>query len=197
MNFLKGAIVFIIGAGVGATGSYIYFKKQYEERKEELDELREHYHKKMQDQTDFKIAENIIKEEKYVSYDKINEEEVKDLSKRIELVQKEAMVADRPSEDYPEEPIQISEEDYQERELYFDKLEMDYYIGDGALVDENEELIEVEDVLGYNLLEDFINDESEDTIYIRNAARSADYMIRKVSGSYSEIVGIGGGDNDD
>ena len=111
------------------------------------------------------------------------------------MVKKQVDSTERPPEDYPEEPVIITEEDYSERELYFDKLEMDYYLGDGALVDENDELVEVEDVLGYDILEGFINDETEDTIYIRNAARSADYMIRKVAGNFGEIVGVGGDDD--
>lgn len=196
MNFLKGAVIFVAGVGFGASASYVYFKKQYDERKAELDELREHYNNKMQQETDVKVAKEIIEKEGYTSFSKIDEEGVRDMARRIEAVQAEALATERPSEDYPEEPIQITEEDYQERELYFDKLEMDYYLGDGALVDENDELVEVEDVLGYDILEEFINDESEDTIYLRNAARSSDYMVRKVSGSFSEIVGVGG-DTDD
>lgn len=193
MNILKGAAIFVAGAAAGATGSYIYFKKLYDEKKEELNELKEHYAEKLNKEADLKVTENIIEKEGYVSYDrKINEEGVEDLSRRIELVQKKAVENDRPSEDYPEEPIVITEDEYSGTELYFDKIEVDYYLGDGALVDENEELIEVEDVLGYDILEDFINNESEDTIYVRNANRSADYMVRKVSGSFSEIVGVGG-----
>lgn len=192
MNFLKGAVIFAVGVGVGASTSYVYFKKQYDEKKAELIELREHYNNKMQHEVDIKTAEEIIEKEKYVSYNKMNEE-VREVIKEVTA---EALATESPSEDYPEQPIQISEEDYTERELYFDKLEMDYYIGDGALVDENEELVEVEDVLGYDILEEFINDESEDVIYIRNAAKSSDYMVRKISGSFSEIVGVGGGDDD-
>lgn len=193
MNLLKGAAIFILGVSVGATGSYIVCKKKFDERKEELDELKEHYNNKLQHNMDVKIAEDIIKEEKYISYDNLNEKEIKNVIRdRVD----EAIKNDRPSEDSPEEPILITEEDYSERELYFDKLEVDYYLGDGALVDENDSLIEVNDSIGYDNLEEFINNEAEDIMYIRNAAQSSDYMIRKVSGNFNEVVGVGGDDDD-
>ena len=192
MRFLKGAIIFIAGVGIGAAGSFIFFKKKYETEKADLDELKEHYSNKMQHEADVKTFEKIIEDQGYISYDNLREEGVKAVIRNVEA---EAVVVDSPPEDYPSEPIIINASDYNERELYFDKLEFDYYLGDGALVDENEELVEVGDVIGYENLEEFINDESEDTLYLRNASQSADYMIRKVSGSFSEVVGIGGDDD--
>lgn len=194
MRFLKGAIIFILGAGTGASVSYIYFKKKYDEKKEELDELTEHYLTKIEKEKDVAKMETIISDNQYVSYDKLSEEGVKTVINEVPL---QPVIIDSPPEDYPEEPIIITEEDYSERELSFDKLEMDYYVGDNALVDENSELIEAGDIVGYENLEKFISDESEDVIYIRNASSGSDYMVRKVFGNYSEIIGVGGDEYDD
>lgn len=189
MNVLKGAVIFLLGAGVGATGSYVYFKKKYDERKEELDELKEHYQAKINKEIDLKTVDKIIEKQGYVSYDK-KVVEKEDTNMIVNAIH------DAPPEDYPEEPIVINETDYSEGELSFDKREFDYYIEDHALVDENEELMEVGDYIGYENLENFIDDNSEDVMYIRNASNGEDYMIRKVFGSFSEMVGVGG-DNDD
>lgn len=194
MRFLKGAIIFILGAGAGASASYIYFKKKYDEKKEELDELTEHYLAKIEKEEDVAKMETIISDNQYVSYDKLSEEGVKTVINEVPL---QPVIIDSPPEDYPEEPIIITEEDYSERELSFDKLEMDYYVGDNALVDENSELIEAGDIVGYENLEKFISDESEDIMYIRNASSGSDYMVRKVFGNYSEIIGVGGDEYDD
>lgn len=189
MNFLKGAIIFLLGSGVGATGSYIYFKKKYDEKKEELDELKEHYQEKLNIKSDLKTVDSIIKKEKYVPYDVVTKT-IKEREVVTDLIA-------RPTEDYPEEPIVITDTDYTEHELYFDKIETDYYVEDGALVGENEELLEVNDTIGYENLESFIKNESEDVMYIRNAPRSSDYLVRKIFGKYSDVIGAGGGDDDE
>lgn len=194
MKFLKGALIFLLGSGVGASASYLYFRKMYDEKREELAELQEHYTKKLDKEIDKDIATTIIKKEEYVSYDKLNEEEIKTVIKEREI---EAIALEAPSEDYPEEPIIITESDYQERELYFDKLEVDYYVEDESLVDENDELVNIADSIGYDNLEEFIADEKEDIMYIRNSANSSDYMVRKIFGRFSDVVGIGGDDKDE
>ena len=194
MKFLKGAAIFLLGCGSGAAVSYIYFNKKYEEKKLELEEIKEHYNNKIYGEIETKEAETIIKKEGYISYDNLTADDVKTV---IKEVSEEAMIEDRPSDDYPLEPIVINESDYSETELSFEKADLDYYLDDGALVDEADTLIEIEDVIGYDILEDFINDDSEEVIYVRNASLGTDYQIKKISGSYSDSIGIGGDDEDE
>lgn len=194
MKFLKGAAIFLLGCGSGAAASYIYFNKKYEEKKLELEEIKEHYNNKIYGEIETKEAETIIKKEGYISYDNLTADGVKTV---IKEVSEEAMIEDRPSDDYPLEPIVINESDYSETELSFEKADLDYYLDDGALVDEADTLIEIEDVIGYDILEDFINDDSEEVIYVRNASLGTDYQIKKISGSYSDSIGIGGDDEDE
>ena len=192
MKFLKGAVIFLLGAGVGASGSYVYFKKKYDEKKADLDELREHYLGKIEEKNINEAAKKIIEKQGYVTYDK--------KPKEVDEVVADGIISppiiDTPPEDYPDEPIMINEEDYSEREFSFDKREIDFYMEDKALVDEVNELMD-SDSVGYENLEEFMNDDSEDTLYIRNASIGTDFMVRKVFGSFSEIIGVGGDDDDE
>lgn len=194
MKFLKGAAIFLAGAGVGASISYVYFQKMFNEKKAELEEIKEHYNAKIENEINKKISEDIVREEGYISYSTLGKEDLADMVKRIE---DKALETAAPTEDYPSEPIIITEADFSERELYFEKLDLDYYMVDGALVDEADKLTEIEDTIGYDNLEAFLNDNNEDVMYVRNAEKSTDYQVRKMSGSYSETIGLGGDADDE
>lgn len=198
MSFLKGAVIFTVGVGVGVSGSYIIFKKKYDEREEDLKELKNHYNKKILEEAekkdDEKKVDKIIKDQKYVPYDKMNADELK-----AKIIEKgdEAIMNDSPKEDYPEEAFVITEEDYSERELYFEKVELDYYVEDEALVDEGHELTDVNATIGWDILDKFIKEKNEEVIYVRNAKNNTDYLVNKCFGKYSDIVGLGGDESDD
>ena len=200
MKFLKGAIIFACGSGIGFGVGVVLTRNKYEDKfNSEMSEMRQHYQEKLNgleekiDIAESKLgAAEIIKNEKYVSYDRMNETEVRD---RVKTIMEKAVNGDRPPEDYPDEPFVITEEDFSERELYFEKIECDYYLGDGALVDEADELLNIDDTIGYDNLESFINSD-ESVIYIRNAHLSTDYLVTKMGGNYSEIIGVGGDDEE-
>lgn len=200
MKFLKGAIIFACGAGIGFGVGVVLTRNKYEDKfNSEMSEMRQHYQEKLNgleekiDIAESKLgAAEIIKNEKYVSYDRMNETEVRD---RVKTIIEKAVNGDRPPEDYPDEPFVITEEDFSERELYFEKIECDYYLGDGALVDEADELLNIDDTIGYDNLESFINSD-ESIMYIRNAHLSTDYLVTKMGGNYSEIIGVGGDDEE-
>ena len=201
MNFLKGAFIFLAGVCVGAGGMYLYDKRDFEERvaieKADLEEAKEHYYNKVQKYKDLTAVDQISKEEGYISYDSSSKKK-EVLVDRIKDIQEKALENEHPNEDYPEEPIMIDEVEYSEHEVgYFEKMLLDYYLDDGALVNENDELMVIEDVIGFDNLDAFLKDDSSDTMYIRNGRLSTDYAVTKVSGSYSEIVGLGGDEDDD
>lgn len=205
MKYLKGALLFSSGLIVGSSSAYFYMKKYYNEKKqEEIERIRKHYDEKInKDKKDVKKTnkkkkelkknDKIIKGEGYVPYHEMSEKEVK---KKVKTVSEEALISETPKDGYPDEPIVISEEEYSEHELWFEKLEFDYYLDDGALVDPNDELQSIDATIGYDILEKFLNDENENVIYIRNASLSQDYEITKVGGSYSKVVGIGGDEDE-
>lgn len=195
MNILKGAALFVFGGIIGATGAIIFLKDKYEkELNEELDLLRSAYQDKKDDEIKMVEYNDILADNKYIPYDTMHDKEV---HKHVNEIADNVITTDIPPEDYPSEPIEIDETEYSERGLYFEKAEVDYYLGDGALVDEAEEMMNIEDNIGYNNIEKFISDDSKDVMYIRNAEKGIDYLVNKVSGNYSDIIGLGGDDDED
>lgn len=200
-NILKGAVIFVAGMGCGFGIGTIVWKEKYRKFAEkEVADMKAWYEEEakiakeiQQKEKDIKKTAEIIEEQGYVSYDKMSEEEVLD---RVRTIQEKSAAKAHPEEDYPDAPFVINEPAYSEEELYFEKIQADYYLDDGALVDENEELLNIDDCIGYENLERFLNSE-EGVMYIRNAHLATDYEVTKVGGRYSDILGLGGDDEDD
>ena len=80
-----------------------------------------------------------------------------------------------PSEGYSEQPYRITEEEFSSEKLYYDKVLIDYYADGIAVIEETDEVLDsLEDQIGPYILGQPIE---EDTIYVRNEARSSDYCI--------------------
>lgn len=80
-----------------------------------------------------------------------------------------------PSEGYAEQPYRITEEEFSSERLYYDKVLIDYYADGIAVIEETDEVLDsLEDQIGPYILGQPIE---EDTIYVRNEARSSDYCI--------------------
>ena len=194
MNGLKGAALFILGFGMGAACSIVFIKDKYEkELNKALAELREAYSERKEHEIAKTEYEDIIRDNEYVSYETMSNKEIR---KHVNEVAENVIEKDTPPEDYPKEPIEISEEEYSEHELYFEKIEVDYYLGDGALVDEADELLNIDDNIGIENVARFADDDRE-VFYIRNADKGIDYLVNKVEGNYSDIIGLGGDDDED
>ena len=194
MNGLKGAALFILGFGMGAACSIVFIKDKYEkELNKALAELREAYSERKEHEIAKTEYEDIVRDSEYVSYETMSNKEIR---KHVNEVAENVIEKDTPPEDYPKEPIEISEEEYSEHELYFEKIEVDYYLGDGALVDEADELLNIDDNIGIENVARFADDDRE-VFYIRNADKGIDYLVNKVEGNYSDIIGLGGDDDED
>lgn len=195
MKLLKGAIIFLLGAGAGSGVTYAVLKKKYDdELNKSLEELRESYRRKLDTERDKKIAEDIITEEGYVSYDNMSEEEVRE---RMRYIQDRSLEVEHPVDDEEEGPFIIDEPAFSEDELFFEKVIADYYIDDSTLVAEGDVMLNADDCIGYENLERFVSDDDVGVIYIRNRRLATDYEVTKIGGSYSEIIGLGGDDEDD
>lgn len=199
MEFLKGAIIFMVGGAVGATGAVLFVKeKNRKELDREINELRKKYNEKKENEIEKKEYDQILKDNKYISYDSMgkknkNNEEVR---KRVNILSDDCIEKESPPEDYPTEPFEISEEDYSEYGFCYEKVEADYYLGDGALVDDGDEMLNIEDCVGFENIEKFIKDDKSEVMFIRNIEFGIDYMIHKAGGNYSDIIGVGGDDED-
>lgn len=86
-------------------------------------------------------------------------------------------------------PKLIKAEDFGS-ESYLDAVTLLYYVDDGVLTSEDEEvyedLDEVEDMLGDALRKFGFDQNDEPTIYVRNYDRACDYEIIKVFSSYND-----------
>lgn len=201
MNLLKGVLIFAAGTAIGSGISIALVRKKYEDKTAaEIKEMRDYYDNLIMEVNsqkkrikEKKEAEEIIKNENYISYDSMSREEFRE---KVKTVSEQAIEEARPSEDYPDSPFIINEPSFSEDELYFEKVCADYYVDDGALVDENEELINVDDCIGLENLDRFLSSD-DGVMYIRNPRLATDYEVTKVGGKYSDILGLGGDEEDD
>lgn len=104
-----------------------------------------------------------------------------------EMYEKEAE-SDKLNERYDIDPYLITEEEFSNENLHYEKETLWYYLEDKVLCNDSEELVDdVEALIGEDTLE-FINDDQ--TIYIRNDRQGSDFEIVCVKKAYSvEVMG--------
>lgn len=169
---------FTIGLGAGILASKRFFKRKYENiADEEISSVKTAY------------FNAVKKEEKKTKIlDEIDE-------KREEYVRLVNDAYSTPLEkEYPREtdlPYEITEEEFSETELSYDKLTLNYFVDDGVFIDPYKQLDEENDVVDDPVR--LIGEEgvyrlrtSDDTyvLYFRNDASGTDYEVKRISGSY-------------
>lgn len=176
MNKILYAVAFAAGIGTGVLISRSYFKQKYEAiADEEIDSVKEAYGVFKKEATDILNQVDEMKEEyerRSVAY-----------SPRTEMV-----VDDHPRDDIPDYPYEITEEDYAETELSYDKKVLQYYIDDGILFDqdENEVVMGQATLIGEDGFEKVKNADDTFALYFRDDTYGADYEVVRVSGSFYE-----------
>jgi hypothetical protein len=93
----------------------------------------------------------------------------------------------------PDEPYVISEEEFMQNENDYSQQSATYYAGDGVLVDERDQPIELIDkVIGEASLERFGHGTKDKRmVYVRNDALSMDFEIAKSDGKFAhEVLGF-------
>lgn len=177
MNKLLYAVAFAAGVGTGILISRSYFKQKYEAIADEEIE-------------DVKIAYGIFKKE---ANEIINE--VDKLKGEYETKVKLYSGGDysiyddeHPRDDTAEYPYEITEEEYSESELSYDKLVLQYYVEDGILFDpdENEVVMGQTTTIGEDGFNKLKDSDGTYALYFRNDTYGADYEVVKVSGSFYE-----------
>ena len=93
-----------------------------------------------------------------------------------------------PKDDIPEEPFEITLDEFEEFDPYFEKVMLSYY-EDGVLTDDRDEIVDdIDRAIGNENFSKFL-DNDMDSIYIRNPKLSIDYEIDRVLASYKEMGG--------
>lgn len=198
---MKNVLIFVFGAIVGATGAYFYTKHKYESLiDDEIESVKEEYKKELKGKIE-EIKESLMSSEK-VAPDKneANEELAEkaknkpapgEIIKKQEEYKKEVVRYNDYSKDDSENfeavvddslvgingcaPIVISPDEFGEDETY-DKVSL-YYYSDGIIADENDEEVEnVDGLIGYSSLETF-GEYEDDSVHVKNDGNKTYYEI--------------------
>ena len=181
----KEAIIFAVGASVGAVGGYFFGKKQIEKKcAKEIEDMRLIFKKKEEEGETATEKLNNIKnyisehygESKETPDDAmifVREESDEDGDLEQELAESEA-----PSEpDIREDPYPITPEDYFEgNDPGIGKRALIYYAMDDTLVDESSEEVLDISLIGVGNLE-FFGQYEEKRLFIRNEPLGEDYEV--------------------
>lgn len=188
-KFLIGILGFSVGFGAGVLGTKAYFKHVYEQiSQDEIDSVREMYGRKFG-----KDAQE-------------SEAEIEETANKPHLLRKEVDPAVKKSyknivrnlgysdeeneEDHPSDsdPYVITPDEFDSKDD-FDTISLIYY-SDNVLADENGHAMtdsEIEASVGSESLTHF-GEYEEDSVFVRNERRKADYEILKEELTYDEAV---------
>lgn len=189
-NVVKGILLFIAGGAVGSAGTYFYLKRN--------NKIEYEYVKPASAKPDDKEEET--KEEPKITVDMVDGDIMAYYNEAVSNVETSFIdytKIDRPKvEDVPKEKrpniVELTEQEFIDGELGFEKRTYAYYEGDGSLIDEtegtDEAIDDAENTISKELLEKFKNDPDSPEMYVRNLMYGTDYEIYKKAGKYSEII---------
>ena len=181
------------GIGIGVLCSREYFAKRESERADrEIDSMKE------------SMRKTYIKEEPEENDDSVVVGHIMDAAKaaisssslqyctfsnKIDNVESRLAALEHPRDEEEEKkPYFIDIDDFDSVTLGYAKKELSYYMADGTLVDEEENILSIVDTVGWSNIESFENS-LESSCYIRNEALKEDYEISKVFSSYGSMMG--------
>ena len=171
-------LAFIAGAGIGSVCTWQLLKRKYEQiAQEEIDSVKAAY----------AARENVEKAGKSLL------EGLQDgLKKYKSIIQKEGYtnysrnVEEKKGDPFVEKPYVISPEEFGEFEEY-EKISLTYY-ADQVLTDENnEEVDDVEEIVGEESLTHF-GEYEDDSVFVRNDRLKCDYEILLDQRNYSDVT---------
>ena len=169
---IKDFIIFSSGAAIGAYAAYKYLSKRYF-----LTEYRE-----IDEDTPGKPDEPII-----VEPEKETEREYEEAMNKYKPVD-DAENIEQPCMPEPvaDSPYSISEAEFGDRD--YDEISLTYF-EDGVFADDyDEEIEDVEGMIGYGAADIFENDDTITVIYVRNERLKCDYEITRDGGTYEELT---------
>lgn len=200
-SVIKNVAIFAAGAGIGFfVGKKFYQEKYRREADEDIASMKEFTTQRINE-----MKQNIMDipdaEEVEISttedIEDISEEELKTnesivmkydtISKEGKPKKEETVEEETPDPRTSMSIYVISEEEFME-DGDFDKVSLEYFCGDGVLVDDRDIPVEDPDkILGEGTLDDFVVIDDVD-MYVRNENISIDYEITKSEGSYRDFI---------
>lgn len=206
-DILKIALGFVAGAGVGLGVGKVYFEKKYQQiADEEIESVKECYHKALkQKEVKEEMTEKIFEQADERPAKKSKDEE--DISKAYKSSEPETVTVnafdvarenidkimksvnadtDRPQEDTAEEPYMITETEFYETNDTYDKVVLHFYMNDGYLVNENDDVVELANTIGVDAY-DLLSHADEAELYYRNDRTGEDYEVIRLYSSYVSV----------
>ena len=184
----KNVIMFLFGLGIGGVGTYFAMKQKMENTiNAEVQEFKESYN---YEPTDEAIDDSIgVVPETEPTEE--NEEEYSEIIRKLnynEYSTKPKQEEETPVKDDAELidknfPYVITVDQYLENDE-FDKVTLYFFDEDYIFMNEDEDLIDAEDLLGAENLTEV----SDEALYIRNENNGVDYEVILREGSYEEYV---------
>lgn len=193
MNKLIGATLFVAGALIGSSATWLYVKDKYEKmyiedvasirkKYKEYHEMKKEYEEKKKDyfnKDDVVLVKNDIEvnheDVDYTKY-KTKQNMFRD---HVNLSKEEQEVIDDTITIISAEEFAANDEDYEVQSLT--------YYADGHLIDEYNEIItNVEDVVGYNSLNLFDTTDT-DCVFVKNDNTESIYEILRDLRDYSDV----------
>lgn len=173
---LSKFLIFTAGAAIGSVVTWKLVRTKYEQiANEEIESVREYYARKDKEKlTDEAYGEDEEEPNGREEYEDL----VRDMGYSGEKKKEEARMEDN-------RPYVISPEDYEDSDYTTETL--DYYEGDGVLVDAYGDVVEnVDELVGADFASHF-GEYEKDTVYVRNDEIEIDYEICRDYRSYSEV----------
>ena len=186
-NTLSKIVIFTTGAIIGSVVTWKLVERKYARiAEEEIESVKEAFSRRKEN-------------EKTTEEDEVIEEPNDDIYGEDELKDKVTMtnyrtlastytngeVEDKKEECNMERPYVISPEEFEDSDYTQESL--DYYEGDGVLVDAFGDIVDNVDELVGEDFASYFGKYEKDTVYVRNDATEIDYEILRDYRSYSEI----------
>ena len=185
-NTLSKVLIFTAGVTIGSVVTWKLVENKYRKiADEEIESVKEAFSRKkdedaIEEPNDLAYGED-EPVEKTKTARQLEKEEYEDLINRSSYIS----YSDKKEENNMEKPYIISPDEYEDGD--YDKETLDYYEGDGVLVDRFGDVIEdVEETVGLDFASHF-GEYEQDTVYVRNDVSEVDYEILRDFGKYSEI----------
>lgn len=192
----KGLIflAFIAGTGIGSVCTWQLLKQKYELIvQKEIDSVKAVYaERKIVEKAGKSFAEGFRDGLKVAEDRTPKDADDVDFKKYVSIIQKEdytdysRTVEEKKGEAFVEKPYVISPEEFGEFEEY-EKISLTYY-ANKVLADENdEEVDDVEEIVGKESLNHF-GEYEDDSVFVRNDRLKCDYEILLDQRNYSDVV---------
>ena len=186
-EYLKLAAAFTIGLGAGILASKRFFQMKYENiSNEEIESVKSLYSERyghIKERTSIDDEEIREKAEAEVKSDILVKSSL-NIIDDVDAYEQKLAEMEHPEDDIAEEPYLISEEDFSETNIYYEKRTLHYYMDDDVLIDAVTGDAQFVGESFPQVLLDAVRISEDPELYFRYDPSDIDYEILRMKGSY-------------